>query len=118
MPIAPPIIAALIGLAGTGVTTGLEASGALGGGGGGPSAQQIATQENQANQKSQQLQEQQAFKRFAPDAQAQTGGALSDTSLSAMIAELAGSPADTNLAQQTLFGNAPGLSTTPQGLGG
>ena len=116
------LISALIGAGTTGTITGLEASGAIGGGGSsGPSAASIAQQQNQANQKTQQQQEQEAFKRFAPDAQAQTGGALSDNSLSAMIAELSGAPADTNLAQQTIFGNAPGLSsggTGLQGLGG
>jgi len=109
MPLSAPIIAALIGLAGSGVTTGLEASGAIGGSSG-PSAQQEQTLLNQQNQQSQQNQEKAAFRQFAPNAQAQTGGSLSDQSLSSMIAELSGSPADTNLAQQTIFGTQPGLS--------
>ena len=111
MGISPAIIAALIGAGVTGTTTGLEASGAIGGGSSGPSAAQLEAAQNQQNQKTMQSQEQQAFRQFAPDAQAQTGGALSSSSLSSLIAELSGAPNDVNLAQQTIFGNAPGLST-------
>lgn len=94
----------------TGTSIGLQASGALSPSTtGAANAQEIAA--NQAQQKQQQTAEQEAFKSFAPAAQAQTGGALADPSLSAMIAQLSGSPADVNLAQQTLFGNAPGLSS-------
>lgn len=121
MPIAAPIVAALIGAGVTGVTTGLEASGAIGGGGG-PSQSQLQQQQlqqQQQQQKQQQTQEQAAFKQFAPDAQAQTGGALSDRAFSALVAELSGAPADINLAQQTVFGASPTSSpygTTPEGL--
>jgi len=106
----PAIIAALIGAGVSGTSLGLEASGAIGGSSG-PSAadQEKLTQE--ANQKSQQTQEQAAFKHFAPDAQAATGGSLSDSSFASMVSELSGAPADTNLAQQTIFGTTPGLSS-------
>jgi len=103
MPYLIPLIP-LISAAATATVGGLEASGVIGGSSG-PSAQQIETAQNQQNQKTQQAQEQQAFRQFSPDAQSQTGGSLSNTSLASMIAELAGSPSDTNLAQQTIFGN-------------
>lgn len=98
------ILPALITVGATGVTTGLEASGVIGGSSG-PSvqSQELANQEQQ--QKQQQQQEQQLFKQYAPNAQAQTGGSLSDTSLSALISQLSGAPQDINLAQQTVFGN-------------
>lgn len=105
-------------LASAGTTIGLETSGALSKGSSGPSSQQEQMLLNQQNQQAQQKQEQQLFRHFAPDAQAQTGGSLSDNSLSAMIAELSGAPADTNLARQTIFGNAPGLSSGGTGLEG
>jgi hypothetical protein len=105
------LVPALIGVATTGTSIGLEASGALGGGSSGPSATQLQEAQNEQQQKTQQQQEQQTFRGAAPNAQAQTGGSLSSSSLSSLIAELSGSPADTNLAQQTIFGNVPGLST-------
>ena|SRR5215469_14672044 len=117
MPLAAPIVAALIGAGVTGVTTGLEASGAIGGGSSGPSAEQLQQQQQQqeaAAKKAQAEQEAAAFRRFAPDAQSQTGGALSDPSFASMVAELSGAPGDIGLAQQTLFGggtNTPGLSS-------
>jgi hypothetical protein len=114
MGISPVIIASLIGAAVTGTTTGLEASGAIGGPSG-PNPADIQRQQNLQNQKTLQQQEQEAFKRFSPDVQGQTGGALSDSSFASMVAELSGAPADMNLAQQTLFGNTPGLSTGSPG---
>jgi len=103
------LIAALIGAGTTGTVTGLEASGAIGGSGG-PSASQEQTLMNQQNQAAQQKQEQAAFKGFAPTEQANTSGSLDAGSMSAMIAAATGSPADVNLAQQTIFGTQPGLS--------
>jgi len=114
----PAIVAAIIGAAVTGTTTGLEASGAIGGGGGGPSAADLQKMQQMQQQKQQQQQEQQAFSRFAPDVQAATGGSLSDQSFASMVAELSGSPADVNLAQQTLFGppqGSTGLSSSSVG---
>ena len=118
----PPVLAiagllpALIGGGVAGITTGLEASGAIGGGGGGPSqatqAQEALTQEQEA-QKAQQQQLQQAFKSFAPDVQANTGGSLSDSSFSALVSELAGQPGNIGTAQQAIFGSTP-----EPGLGG
>jgi hypothetical protein len=110
MPWIVPMIPALIGAGTAGTEIGLSASGALSPSTSG-ATKDAARLQAEMQQKQQQQQEQAAFKRFAPDAQAQTGGALGDQSLSAMIAELSGSPADTNLAQQTVFGNPPGLSS-------
>lgn len=117
MGISPAIIAALIGAATTATTTGLSLSGAFQPGSSGPNAQQLQLQNMENQQKTQQQQEQQAFRHFAPDAQAQTGGALDPASFSSMVSELSGAPADINLAQQTLFGNTPGLSGTSSGTG-
>lgn len=110
------VLPALIG-AGTAATgIGLQASGALSPSTSGQVKQQeLLNQEEQ--QKQQQTSEQALFKRFAPDAQANTGGSLSDTSLAALITELSGNPGDIGLAQQTVFGNSPGLTTTSPGLG-
>ena len=113
----PAIVAALIGAAVTGTTTGLEASGAIGGGSSGPSAADLQKQQEQqaeAQKKAEADQKAALFRRFAPDAQSQTGGALSDPSFASMVAELSGAPGDIGLAQQTLFGggtNTPGLAT-------
>lgn len=101
----PAIIAALIGAGVTGVTTGLEASGTFQ-----PSTTAATNaQEDQLKQQQDAARKQQeqtlqaAFKRFAPDAQAQTGGSLSDASFASLVSELSGAPANTELAQQTLF---------------
>lgn len=111
MPIAAPVLAALITAGVSGTEIGLQASGAFQ-----PSTSaQTKAIEDQA--KSQQLalqqQKQQAFRQFAPDAQAQTGGALADRSFAQMVAEMSGNPGDLNLAQNTLFGDQGG---GPQGL--
>lgn len=115
MPIPVPIIAALIGAGVTGTTTGLEASGAIGGGSSGPSAADQQRLQQEAAQKQQQTALQEAFKSFAPAAQAQTGGALSDTSLSSLINELSGNQGTIGGAQQTIFGSTPGLSSSDTG---
>jgi len=104
------LIAALIGAGTTGTVTGLEASGAIGGGSSGPSAQQQETLMNQQNQVTQQNQEKAAFQGANPTAQANTSGSLDNQSMAALIAQLSGSPADANLAQQTIFGTSPGLA--------
>ena len=114
MPWVVPLIPALIGVATTGTSIGLQASGALSPSTSGQQQQQQLLQQEQ-QQKQQQQQEQQLFKHFAPDAQSQTGGALGDASLSSMIAELSGSPGDMNLAQQTVFGTGPGTASSPVG---
>lgn len=107
----------LIPAATAGTEIGLQASGALSGGGSsGPSAQQLQLQQQEAAQKQQQTQEQEAFKNFAPNAVAQTGGALDPASLAAMTSELSGSPADVGLAFQTLFPNQPGTASGAGGL--
>ena len=108
----------LIPAATTGTTIGLQASGALQPSTSGAVKQQeqLQLQQQEQQQKQQQQQEQQLFKHFAPDAQGQTGGALSDASLSSMIAELSGSPGDMNLAQKTVFGTGPsGTASSPVG---
>jgi len=104
-----PLIPSLITAGTAGTEIGLQASGALSPStsGANNNAQLLATE---AQQKQQQTQQQEMFKGAAPNAQAQTGGSLSDSSLSAMIAELSGSPGDIGSAQQTIFGSTPGLS--------
>jgi hypothetical protein len=106
MPWIVPFIPLLAAGASAGTSIGLDLSQ-----GGGPSAQQEQTLINQQNQSAQQKAEQQAFRTFAPNTQAQTSGSLDAGSMSEMIAAATGSPADINLAQQTIFGTQPGLST-------
>jgi hypothetical protein len=105
------LLPALIGAGTAGTEIGLQASGALSPGSSGPSAADQQKLLQEANQKSQQTQEQMAFKNAAPDAQTQTGGALADSSFASMVASLTGAPSDVNLAQNTIFGNTPGLSS-------
>ena len=114
MPWVVPLLPALITAGTTGTEIGLQASGALSPGGG-PSTAQLQQQQQEAAQKQQQTQLQEAFKSFAPAAQAQTGGALSDTSLSALINELSGNQGTIGGAQQTIFGTTPGLSSSDMG---
>lgn len=110
MPIPVPIIAALIGAGVSGTEIGLQASGAFQPStSGATQADQAALAKQQADAKA--AQEKQLFAHAAPDVQARTGGSLADPSFAAMVAEMAGAPADVNLAQQTIFGNAsPGLA--------
>lgn len=111
----PAIIAALIGAGTAGTEMGLQASGALSPGtGGGQAAAAAATQSQETALKNQ---EQQAFKQFAPDVQSSTGGALSNPAFAQMVAELAGSPQDIGLAQQTVFGNVSPTFGTSSGPG-
>jgi hypothetical protein len=101
------LLSIIIPAATTGTSIGLQASGALSPSG--PSlsqSEQLAKQQEVAANKQAQLQSQEAFKAFAPDAQAQTGGALSDASFANLVAELSGQPGNMELAQQTIFGNA------------
>jgi len=109
------LLPALIPAATAGTEVGLQLSGALTPStSSGPTQQQLQQQQQQ-QQQALTTQEQAAFKHAAPDAQSQTGGALSDPSFAAMVAELSGSPADVGLAQQTLFGSTPGLSSSNAG---
>lgn len=122
MPVAAPVIAALITAGVSGTEMGLQASGAFQPSTSGDVKKQ-QMMDAQKQQQQNQTMEQSMFKRFAPDAQAQSGGALGDQSLSAMIAELAGQPGDINLAHSTIFGDTgstspaggSGLSSTPVG---
>jgi hypothetical protein len=125
MTMAPAVIAALIGAGTAGTEMGLQASGALTpstSGSAADLAKQTAAQEQQMTQE-----KQQALRQAAPFAQEQTGGYTADPATSALIASIAGSPADIGLAQQTVFGGAqqpnifeatqspmstPGLATT------
>jgi hypothetical protein len=54
----------------------------------------------------------QMLRRAMPDAQSQTGGALTDSSFAAMVAELAGLPGDIGMAQKLL-----GIPGTGSGAG-
>lgn len=104
----PAAIPAIIALATAGTTVGMEVAGV-----GQPSMgaqQKLLSQQNQEQQAALTKQEQSAFQKFAPDVQAQTGGALAAPSFASMVAEMSGSPADVNLAQQTLFPTQQGLS--------
>jgi hypothetical protein len=119
MPFSAPIIAALIGAGVTGTTTGLEASGAIGGGGPSQSTlQQEQLTQQEAAQKQQQDQLKQAFRGFAPDAQERSGGSLSDASFSQLVAELSGNPGGMELAKQTIFGDAGTTASTGLSAGG
>lgn len=112
MPIAAPIIAALIGAGTTGITTGLEAAGTFTPSSNSAQLKEQQTQDQINATKQQALQKQEIFKRFAPDVQSATGGALADKSFSQMVAELSGSPGDIGLAQQTIFGSGtPGQNS-------
>jgi hypothetical protein len=104
------MITALTAVGSAGTTIGLDASGALSPSSG-PSAKQEQTLLNKQNQAAQQKQEQAAFRGAEPTTQAQTSGSLDNQSMSALIAQLTGAPADMNLAQQTIFGTQPELST-------
>ena len=110
------LIPALVS-AGTAATEiGLQASGAFQPS---TSAQTKALEQQTADQQKQlQDAKMQAFRKFAPDAQGQTGGALTDKSFSQMVAELAGEPGDLNLAQKTLFGGEGGDTTGLSSGGG
>jgi type II secretory pathway pseudopilin PulG len=113
MPIAAPVIAALITAGVSGTEIGLQASGAFQ-----PSTSgqtKALEQQNQQQQLALQQQKQQAFRGAAGDAQAATGGALTDKSFSQLVAELSGNPGDLQLAQDTLFGSGGG-GTGPTGL--
>ena len=109
--------AAIASAAAAATETGLQAAGTFQ-----PSTTK-ATQEaylknQQDQQKQQQTMEQAMFKHFAPDAQDKSGGALGNESLSALIAELSGTPGGVNEAQQTIFGDkgSPELSKSNEGL--
>jgi hypothetical protein len=115
MPIAPAITAALISAAAAATTTGLEAAGTFQ-----PSTtkatQEAALKSQQDQQKQAQTMEQAMFKHYAPDAQAQSGGALGDQSLSALISELAGTQGGVSEAQQTIFGSQTPSPGQPEQL--
>lgn len=109
------LLPALIGAGTAGTEIGLQASGAFQ-----PSTTAATNALEQKDQAALKAQEAEAFKRFAPDVQAQTGGSLSDASFAQTVAELAGQPGDIGLAQQTIFGNTnnpgSGLPQTQSGL--
>lgn len=113
-----PIITAIIGAAGVGTSiAGLAESG----GSSGPSAQQLSEQQQQQAQadaqkaaQAQQLQKDQLLRRAAPDAQAQTGGSLTDAPLAQLIASISGQPGDVNSAMK--FANGSNGSTAPFSL--
>lgn len=113
-----PQALALLPLALAGTTTGLELSGAFQPSTGGQ--EKALEAENAKQAAALKAQEEQAFRRFAPDVQAQTGGSLSDASFAQTVAELAGQPGDLGLAQQTIFGNTnnpgSGIPSTESGL--
>jgi hypothetical protein len=121
MPIAPIIIASLIGAAATATTTGLQASGVFG-----PNEDAIkrdqAKQIEASNLKSkqdQELSQQQALRRAAPDIQSQVGGNLTPASFSAQTAAATGDPGAVALAQKTLFqGGGEGAPASDPGLTG
>lgn len=121
MPIAPVLIAALIGAAATATTTGLQASGVFA-----PNEDRIKRDQakqledvNLKQRQDQQLQQQQALRRAAPDIQSQTGGNLGTPAFSAQVAGATGNPGDVALAQRTLFqGGGEGGPASDPGLTG
>lgn len=110
MPQVVALLPALITAGTAGTEIGLQASGAFQ-----PSTTAANNALEQKNEAALKAEQEQAFKRFAPDVQSQTGGALSDASFAQTVAELAGQPGDIGLAQQTIFGNT-GLPQTQSGL--
>jgi hypothetical protein len=108
-----PIITAVIGAAGVGTSIyGLTQQPGVPD----PKTTQTAVDAQAAKDKSsQEQQNQQLARRAAPDAQAQTGGSLTDTAFSDLVARLIGQPGDTTNVHNALFGGsgtegAPGLS--------
>jgi len=115
MPVAPAIIAAIIGAA---ATVGTTVYGSIKSGEAQDDAKKQAEQQQaqlaadqkaQAEKDAQRVQSEQAqqLRRAAPDAQAQTGGALTGNPLEALIAQIAGQPGS---AQQPFFSASSGLS--------
>jgi hypothetical protein len=113
MPAAIPLIAAIVGIAGTGFSVYEAVKGPSGSGGADPAAAQAqALKDKQA----QQQQELQMLRRAAPNAQAATGGSLTDAGFASLVANLAGLPGDVNLAETLLKGgNTPGTPLNPGG---
>jgi hypothetical protein len=111
----PVIIASVIAAAAATAKLGADAAGV---GQPSTSAQTKAIEDQtKANQQAQLDAKQQAFKTFAPDAQGQTGGALTDKSFSQLVAEMAGNPGDLQLAQNTIFGPGGGSGGPGGGSG-
>jgi hypothetical protein len=110
----PGVLPALIssGVAATGI--GLQAAGTFQ-----PSTSgqtKALEQQQQQQQQAAQQQKEQAFKNFAPTAQADTGGSLDSRSFSQLVAEMTGNPGDLQLAQETLFGSGGGGGIGQTGL--
>lgn len=112
MPAAIPFIVAATTLFGTG----LSAYEALSGGPKGPD-QNALLQQQQADEAKAKAAERdqklQMLRRAAPDAQAQTGGSLTDAGFSQLVANIAGLPGDINLAEQLLKPGSPSAPGAP-----
>lgn len=113
MSAALPFIIAAASLASTGVSVFEAVRGP--GGPGGPS---VADQQSQAlkDRQTRQDQELQLLRRTAPNAQAQTGGSLTDAGFASLVANLAGLPGDVSLAESLLKGGT--TASTPTNPGG
>lgn len=122
MPLSAPIIAALIGLAGTGVATGVELSSQ-------PSSQKTTAPPTPAVINAEQNQEKAAISQQAPNILAETSG-LANPDYVAQLAQLlaqtggqTGSEGAANSVAAQLFGISPGsivptgASFTPAGTG-
>lgn len=118
----PAIIAAAITAAAAAATIGTEAAG-VGQPSQGKELQQQEAAAAMEQQKATQQQEQAAWKRFAPNAQAQAGAGLSGGSFAQLVQQLAGYSGGLDQTQQVIFGNqnqntggTGGLPSGGQGL--
>lgn len=114
MPAAIPFIVAAATLASSGVS--IYQAFSKPGGGPDPKAIQAQQQADAAKAKEAENQQKlQLLRRSAPDAQAQTGGALTDQGFASLVANIAGLPGDLNLAQELL---KPGAGSSTGTTGG
>ena len=109
MPFIVPMLSWLVPAAIAGTETGLQLSGAFQPDTSGQ--MRAMEQQQEAAAKSQAEQRAQAFRHFAPDVQASTGGALTDRSFASMVAELSGYGGDIGQAQHAIFGESGGLDS-------
>lgn len=123
MPAAIPIILAVTGL----VSTGLGVYGAVKGATSSSSdpyqkmLQQQQQQEAQDKAKAAEAERQQKIQmlmRAAPDAQAQTGGSLTDSGFASLVSNIAGLPSDVNLAEELLKPGGPAAAPATTGSSG
>src|SRR5215471_15513146 len=112
MPAAIPIIMAITAL----TSTGLGVYSAVKSSGESDQYQKMLQQQQQQEQadkakaaEAERQQKLQLLRRAAPDAQAATGGSLTDSGFASLVANIAGLPSDVNMAEELL---KPGGATS------